>query len=184
MEHKLSDRKKKVLRAVVDEYISSPIPVSSSEIQEKYFNDISSATIRVELSALEEMGYLVQPHTSAGRVPSSIAYKFYVENFIGKKPLKKKEIKTIDNFFDKKFTEIEDIVKTSAKVISEITNYTSVIVINNINNVLVKEIKIVGLEPNSALVIIITDSGIIKDNVISLKKFTNPSFIRDANCAY
>ncbi|NLT18070.1 MAG: Heat-inducible transcription repressor HrcA [Firmicutes bacterium ADurb.Bin080] len=181
MEHKLSDRKKKVLRAVVDEYISSPIPVSSSEIQEKYFNDISSATIRVELSALEEMGYLVQPHTSAGRVPSSIAYKFYVENFIGKKPLKKKEIKTIDNFFDKKFTEIEDIVKTSAKVISEITNYTSVIVINNINNVLVKEIKIVGLEPNSALVIIITDSGIIKDNVISLKKFTNPSFIRDAN---
>lgn len=181
MDQKLSERKKKVLKAVVDEYISSPLPVSSSDIRDRYFDDISSATIRVELSGLEEMGYLVQPHTSAGRIPSAMAYRFYVENFIGKKSLKKNEIKTIDLFFNKKFNEIEDIVRMSAKVISEITNYTSVIVINNINKVLIKEIKIIGLEAHSALIIIITDSGIIKDKVITLNNEINTAFIRDAN---
>ncbi len=181
MDHKLSDRKKRVLKAVIDEYISSPIPVASIDLKDKYFNDLSSATIRVELSALEEMGFLIQPHTSAGRVPSSLAYRFYVDNFIGKKPLKKNEIKAIDTFFNNKYSEIEDIVRASAKIISEITNYTSVIVINNINKVIIKEVKIVGLDESSALVIIITDSGIIKDKVIKLKKELNPAFIRDAN---
>lgn len=181
MTQKLSDRKRKILKAVVDEYILSPIPVSSSEIKNKYFSDISSATIRVELATLEDMGYLIQPHTSAGRIPSSRAYRFYVENFIGKKPLRKNEMLIIDESFQKKYTDIEDIVRASVKVISDITNYTSVIVIDNINDVLIREIKLVGLEAHTALLIIITDSGIIKDHVIQLKNIISPNFLSDAN---
>ncbi|MDR3185759.1 MAG: heat-inducible transcriptional repressor HrcA [Christensenellaceae bacterium] len=176
----LSSRKQRVLRAVVDEYIKQATPVSSGEITSKYFDDISSATIRSELSALEEMGYLSQPHTSAGRVPSPLAYKFYVENFIPKMPLRKQDIAIIDASFKNKFSQIEEIVQTAARVISDVTNYTSVIVLKNINKVVIKEIKLVGLDSNSALIIIITDSGIIRDKVITINT-VNDSFVRDAS---
>jgi len=169
------------LKAVVDEYIKRAAPISSGEIQSKYFDEISSATIRSELSTLEDMGYLLQPHTSAGRVPSPAAYKFYVDNFVGKKPLKKTDVAKIDASFSSKFLEIQEIVRTAAKVISDVTNYTSVIVLKNINKVTIKEIKLVGLDENSALVIIITDSGIIKDKVISLRASLDDKFLSDAN---
>lgn len=179
-DNKLSERKQKILRVVVDEYIKKAMPVSSGEIKAKYFDDISSATIRSELSTLEDMGYLVQPHTSAGRVPSPLAYKFYVENFVDKRPLRKQDVAKIDATFSAKFGEIEQIVKTAAKIISDVTNYTSVIVIKNINNVVIKEIKLVGLDEHTALVIIVTDGGIIRDKVISLESMLDDNFLTDA----
>ena len=160
MKTELSQRKKKILKAVVDEYISSASPVSSGGIKQKYFDDVSSATIRAELSTLEDMGYLIQPHTSAGRVPSKEAYMMYVSEFLEEHPLSSEEISLIDNSFREKFTEVEDIIKRTAKVISDVTNYTSVIVLKNINKVTIKNIKLVGLDDKTALVIIITDSGI------------------------
>jgi heat-inducible transcriptional repressor len=175
----LSSRKQKIIKAVVDEYIKRAQPVSSGEIQTKYFSDISSATVRAELSTLEDMGYLAQPHTSAGRIPSPLAYRYYVENFLPKHKLNKKELQQIDASFNLKFNKIQQIVKTAAKVISDITNYTSVIVFKNINKVLIKEVKIVTLEKGSALVVIITDSGIIKDKIITLKN-ASQGFVADA----
>lgn len=179
-EQKLSSRKQKILKVVVDEYINKAIPVSSGEIKSKYFDDISSATIRSELSTLEDMGYLIQPHTSAGRIPSPRAYKFYVENFVDKRPLRKQDVAKIDATFNNKFKEIEEIVKTAAKIISDVTNYTSVIVIKNINSVTIKEIKLVGLDDHSALVIIVTDGGIIRDKVITITNTMDDSFLSDA----
>lgn len=181
MDNKLSERKQKILKAVVDEYIRRAAPVSSGEIKAKYLDDISSATIRSELSTLEDMGYLVQPHTSAGRIPSSAAYKYYVDNFIDKHPLKKQDMAKINASFSAKFAEVEEIVKTAAKVISDVTNYTSVIVLKNINKVSLKEIKLVGLDGFSILVIIITDSGIIRDKVITLQNKCDDRFLQDAN---
>ena len=81
---KLTDRKKRLLEAVVDSYITSAEPISSAAIQQQYMPDVSTATIRSELAGLEEMGYLVKPHVSAGRVPSSKAYRFYVESLMQK----------------------------------------------------------------------------------------------------
>lgn len=89
MKKELSERKQKILQAVVDEYITTAEPVSSGEIKEKYLADISSATIRNELASLEEMGYLVQPHVSAGRVPLPQAYKLYVDKVMNGKSLSK-----------------------------------------------------------------------------------------------
>lgn len=181
MSEKLSERKQKILKAVVDEYITSASPISSGEIKNKHFDEISSATIRNELSALEDMGYLIQPHTSAGRVPSKKAYTLYVDRFLQKKTLTKKEINIIESSFNERVKEIEDIVRTTAKVISDVTNYTSVIVLKNINNVVLKEIKLVNLDRHSVLVIIITDSGIIRDKVVSLKGESSEIYVRDAN---
>lgn len=178
---KLSERKQKILKAVVDEYITSATPISSGEIKSKHFDEISSATIRNELSALEEMGYLIQPHTSAGRIPSKKAYNLYVERFVEKHPLSKKEVAFIENAFNDRFNEIEDIVKRTAKVISDVTNYTSVIVLKNINKVILKEIKLIDLDEHTVLVVIITDSGIIRDKVITLHNAVNSQYIKDAN---
>lgn len=180
MKTELSQRKKKILKAVVDEYISSASPVSSGGIKEKYFDDVSSATIRSELSTLEDMGYLIQPHTSAGRVPSKEAYLMYVSEFLEEYPLTKEEIRIIDESFRGKFTEVEEIIKRTAKVISDVTNYTSVIVLKNINKVTIKNVKLVGLDEKTALVIIITDSGIIRDKVIEISGFTKESDLNDA----
>lgn len=178
---KLSERKQKILKAVVDEYINSASPISSGEIKSKYFDDISSATIRNELSALEEMGYLIQPHTSAGRIPSKEAYALYVDRFLDTQPLKKEEIALIEDAFKERFDEIEDIVRRTARVISDVTNYTSVIVLKNINKVLLKEIKLIDLDQHTVLVVIITDSGIIRDKVITLKNDVDAGYVRDAN---
>ncbi len=179
-ENKLSERKQKILKAVVDEYIKRANPISSGEIKRKYFEDISSATIRSELSTLEDMGYLVQPHTSAGRVPSPIAYKYYVENFLSRQPLMRQDVAAIDASFSSKILEVEEIVRTAAKVISDVTNYTSVIVLNNINDVRIREVKMVALDEHSALVIIITDSGVIKDNLITIDNILDEGFLADA----
>ena len=180
-ENKLSERKQKILKAVVDEYIVTASPISSGEIKAKHFDSISSATIRNELSALEEMGYLIQPHVSSGRIPSKKAYSLYVDKFIQKQALSTKEIAIIENSFNNRFNAIEDIVRRTAKVISDITNYTSVIVLKSINEVTIKEVKLVQLDKHMVLIVIITDSGIIRDKVIRIKKCIDEVYIKDAN---
>lgn len=178
---KLSERKQKILKAVVEEYIATAAPISSGEIKAKHFDDISSATIRNELSALEEMGYLIQPHVSSGRIPSKKAYTLYVKKFIRKQSLTKREMAVIENSFDERFGAIEDIVRRTAKVISDVTNYTSVIVLKDIDEVLIKEIKLLDLDSHTVLVVIVTDGGIIRDKVITLKQEVDAAYVKDAN---
>lgn len=164
----LSERKQKILQAVVDEYITTAEPVSSGEIKEKYLDDISSATIRNELASLEEMGYLIQPHVSAGRVPLPTAYKLYVDKVMNSRTLSKKEISFIKDKFNERMDKVEDIIQKTAKIISDVTNYTSVIVVNNFKEVKVNEIKLVPIGDETALVIIITDRGVLKDKTIEI----------------
>ncbi|UKI51712.1 MAG: hypothetical protein L6V79_05850 [Clostridium sp.] len=133
MKKELSERKQKILQAVVDEYITTAEPVSSGEIKEKYLADISSATIRNELASLEEMGYLVQPHVSAGRVPLPQAYKLYVDKVMNGKSLSKKtKFLFIKDKFSERMDRVEDIIEKTAKVISDVTNYTSVVVVKKL----------------------------------------------------
>lgn len=179
MKKKLSDRKIKAIKVIVEEYLKNPTPVSSGEIQRKYFTNLCSATIRSEMSSLEDLGYLVQPHTSSGRVPTALAYKFYVENFVDKKPLNYKDRQLIQDVFKSGFNKIEDIVRATAKIISDITNYTSVIVIKNYDEILIREIKLVAIE-DSILVIIITDNGVLKDNIVKLERPVEEGYLKDA----
>ena len=123
---KLSDRKKKILQYVVDDYISTAQPVSSKSITEKYMKDISSATVRSELAGLEELGYLTQLHTSSGRVPSAEAYRMYVNELMDKSKLTVKELSVIKNTFKEHADNLEKVVESTVKVISELTDYTSV----------------------------------------------------------
>jgi heat-inducible transcriptional repressor len=177
----LSDRRKKILQAVVDDYITDAVPVSSKEIQKKHLPAYSSATIRSELAILENMGYLQQPHTSSGRIPTELAYRLYVDRLMEKKPLAPAEIEQIEGYFKSHLTSVEAIAKNAAKAICDITNYTTVVVPKKSNDEVIKSIKLIQLSQSAALVIIITDARVLKDNEIRLRKGTTGAAIDSAS---
>lgn len=185
MGKELTERKKIILHGLVDLYISTGQPVSSSDIQTKYLPNVSSATIRSELNALEAMGYIEQPHTSAGRIPLKDAYKFYVDSINGGQDkagmLTDQETALIREKFVKNLGQIEDLSKEAAKVISDVTNYTSFFVEKSIASILIEEIKLVKLKSNKAVVLIVTDHGMISDKAIDLKGDVKNEFIDSAS---
>lgn len=159
----LSERKKKILSAVVDESIKTAEPVSSKDVQEKYVRDCSPATIRNELMALEEMGFLSQPHTSAGRVPTAEGYKMYVEELMQVKKLSKRESEQLRTGFDNHLVNLDDIMQKAAKTISDATNYASVVYYGIASEAVVEKILLVPLSKFSTLVVVATDLGVIKE---------------------
>ncbi len=164
----LTSRKEKILQAIVDGYIENCQPVSSAEIKEKHLPALSTATIRNEMAALEEMGYLTQPHTSSGRVPTAEAYRLYVEKLMPRRKLSRSELKIVKRYFNKKVTELDDMLKSTAKVISEITNLTSVAYVQSAEDATVTNIRIVRISDSTALIIIVTDLGVLKDTTVSI----------------
>lgn len=176
----LSERKRKILHAVVDLYISTGEPVSSADVQAKYLPDVSSATIRAELSALEALGYLEQPHTSAGRVPLKSAYKFYVGDVGKSQALTDQETAFIRQRFEEKLGEVGDITRQAAKIISDVTNYTSFLVTKSNPHVVIEEIKLISLKGGKALLLIVTDSGILADKTIDVCLDTKEEYLDTA----
>ena len=164
----LSERKRKILQYVVDDYIATAQPVSSKSITEKYMTDISSATVRSELSGLEEMGYLTQLHTSSGRVPSIEAYKLYVGELMDKSKLSGKEIVAIKNAFRDHVGNLETVITSAVKVISELTDYTSVAIPARSGKEKIVKLDIFRCKPGQALLLIATENYLIRDKFIDV----------------
>lgn len=176
----LSDRKKKILQYVVDDYIETAVPVSSKSLTEKHMNNVSSATIRNELSALEELGYLTQLHTSSGRVPSAEAYKLYVSDLMVKDKLTAKELDYIKKIFLDKADNLEEVIRNTTKVISELTSYTSVGMPNKDGKEKIESVKFFRFRKDSALVIIVTELRLLKDNYITVSESMTDEQLSDA----
>lgn len=166
MEETISERKRKILQSVVDEYVETAVPVSSKAITQKHLTDVSSATVRSELAALEDMGYLTQFHTSGGRVPSPKAYKLYIDELMEHNELSPDQMQYIRDSFTRRAANAESIVKSVADLISELTDYTSVA----LSNPSAETVKNVGLFPcgDKALLLLVTDLRILKDSFITL----------------
>lgn len=179
MDDRLSDRKKKVLGALVDSYITDAEPISSSAIKNKYMPDVSSATIRSELATLEELGYLVQPHVSSGRVPSAKAYRFYVDCLLSE--CGDTDVDGLDETLKRRMSSVEELVRETAKTVSDVTNYTSLMVLSGADSLTVKEVKLVDLYDDSALVLVITDAGVIKDKTVAVPKDADGNYIELAS---
>lgn len=179
MDDRLSDRKKKVLNALVDSYITDAEPISSSAIKNKYMPDVSSATIRSELATLEELGYLVQPHVSSGRVPSAKAYRFYVDCLLSE--CGDTDVDGLDETLKRRMSSVEELVRETAKTVSDVTNYTSLMVLSGADSLTVKEVKLVDLYDDSALVLVITDAGVIKDKTVAVPKDADGNYIELAS---
>ncbi len=176
----LSDRKKKILQYVVDDYIETAVPVSSKSLTEKHMNNVSSATIRNELSALEELGYLTQLHTSSGRVPSAEAYKLYVSDLMVKDKLTAKELDYIKKIFLDKADNLEEVIRNTTKVISELTSYTSVGMPNKDGKEKIESVKFFRFRKDSALVLIVTELRLLKDNYITVSESMTDEQLSDA----
>lgn len=177
----LDKRKKEILQAVIDEYINTAEPVSSGALVKKYGLDYSSATVRNELAELENNGYLDKPHTSAGRVPSEKGYRFYVDELIKDDDISLEEIKYIQNKLSTKVNEIEDLTKIATTTLSEITHYTTVAIGPKTNMQIIEEIKFVLLGSRMLMVVIITDSGLVKETIIKYDKDITQSQVETLN---
>ncbi len=162
----MEERKRKILQAIVEEYINSAEPVSSNALLSKYGLDCSSATIRNEMADLERGGYLDKVHTSSGRVPSAKGYRFYVDELMQDDKISLEEIKYISDKLETKVHEIEDLTKITANTISEITHYTAVTIGPKTAEQIIEEIKFVMLGSRMILAIIMTDSGMVKETII------------------
>ena len=137
----LDDRKKKVLQAIVEEYINTAEPVSSAIILNKYDLKCSSATIRNEMADLDKHGYLEKVHTSSGRIPSAKGYRYYVDELLKDDNISLEEVKYISDKLETKVHEIEDLTKITANTISEITHYTTVTIGPKADEQIIQEIK-------------------------------------------
>ena len=164
----MSDRKKKILQIVVDEYINTAVPVSSKSIAEKHLTDVSSATVRNELASLEELGYLTQFHTSGGRVPSPMAYRFYIEELMQKGDLTEKDLDYIEHAFEGKSNDVEHLIKNVAKVISDLTDYTSVGIGPAAEEERIRKMSLLPCGEGRALLVIVTGTRILRDSFIDI----------------
>ncbi len=162
----MDNRKKQVLQAVIEEYISVAEPVSSGTIVEKYNLGYSSATIRNDMAELENEGYLEKPHTSAGRIPSVKGYRFYVDELLNDENISLEEIQYIKTQLETKVNEIEDLTKITTNTISDITHYATVAIGPNSNNNLIKDIKFILLGERMLMAVILTENGAIKETII------------------
>ncbi len=162
----LDMRKMRILAAIVDDYILTAMPVGSRTISKHPDINLSSATIRNEMSDLEELGYLEQPHTSAGRIPSDKAYRLYVDSLMRHAMLSDNEIRYIDDHFSQKADEVEEIIKQTAWVLSNMTKYTSIVLSPQLHAVRIKHVQLVPVSEGKALCVIVTDAGIVRDSIV------------------
>lgn len=177
----LDERKKKVLQAIVEEYINTAEPVSSGSITKGHGLDYSSATIRNDMAQLESIGFLDKPHTSAGRVPSAEGYRYYVNELLKEDNLTLEEIKYIQNKLKIKVNEIEDLTKVATTTLSEITHYTTVAVGPKADKQIIEEIKFVSLGQRMLMVVIVTDTGLIKETIIKFDEDITESQVDTLN---
>ena len=162
----LDDRKKKVLQAIVEEYINTAEPVSSNALTNNYGLNYSSATIRNEMADLEKKGYLDKTHTSSGRIPSEKGYRYYVDELMKDDDISLEEIKYISSKLETKVNEIEELTKIAANTISEVTHYTTLSIGPKNDEQIIEEIKFVPLGQRMIMAVILTESGLVKETII------------------
>ena len=160
----LVERKFRILQAIVDDYIVTALPVGSRTISRKYEQNLSSATIRNEMSDLEELGYLDSPHTSAWRVPSYKAYRLYVDRLMKRTPLGAEETQAISRFFDRRMRQMEDVAERAAHALSSVTHYTTAVMTRQTgeDDLKLRHLQLVKVTENTALLLLVTDAGVVK----------------------
>lgn len=164
----LNERKKKILQIIIEDYISSAEPVGSRTIARKYDLGLSPATIRNEMSDLELLGYLEQPHTSAGRIPSAQAYRFYVDALIEPGTLTDNDMALIYGWYNERRRNIDDIFQSTAKILSRMTQNVSMVLTNQQTIANFCYLKFLPLDSQHAILCIVADDGSIDTNVVDI----------------
>lgn len=164
----LNDRKRKILQTIIEEYIGTAEPVGSRAISKRSDMELSSATIRNEMADLEDMGYLIQPHTSAGRVPTDVGYRFYVDSLMQRYKISMEAIARMQRELENRVNQLDMLIKKASVITSALTNYTTVVSTPKLNSAIIKKIDLVMLGGQSVMLIVVTKTGIVRNRVINI----------------
>jgi heat-inducible transcriptional repressor len=182
-ENELNERKRTILKSIIDNYIEFAQPVGSRTIARKHEFGLGSATIRNEMADLEELGYITQPHTSAGRIPSDKGYRFYVDNLMQVQSLAQDEMIRIRKAMDERIEEINRLFRKASIIISNITGYTSVVVSPQLSRTRIKSIQLLKIDEKSILVVVVAGGGIVKNKLISHNQVVEDAHLAKLNQA-
>ncbi|MBP2637923.1 MAG: hrcA [Firmicutes bacterium] len=178
----LDERKRLILQAIIDDYISTAEPIGSRTIARKYDLGISPATIRNEMSDLELLGYLEQPHTSSGRIPSVKGYRFYVDCLLAPPQISDHDIAIIDNWYQTKARRIEEVFQETAKIMSRMTKNVSMVLAPNVSQCTFRYVQFLPLDEQRSIVVIVTDTGLLENKIIEIPEgLTHEDLGRVAN---
>jgi heat-inducible transcriptional repressor len=165
----MDERRAAILRAVVEGYIETAQPVGSAAVARDRGINVSPATIRNEMVALEQDGFLVQPHTSAGRIPTDKGYRQFVDSFVpGPGPLDASSRQQVGAFFAKAHGALEDMLQSTSRLLSDLTDYAAVVVGPSRDEATVRSVQVVGLGPRTALVVAVLENGVVAKGSIDL----------------
>jgi heat-inducible transcriptional repressor len=163
----LDDRKLAVLRAIVEDYVSSREPVGSKALVDRHNLDVSPATIRNDMVVLEEQGYIVQPHTSAGRIPTDQGYRLFVDRLSGVKPFSAAERRAIETFLAGAY-DLDDVVMRTVRLLAQLTRQVAVVQYPSLTKSAVRHIELVPLTERRVLLVLITDTGRVEQRTVEL----------------
>ena len=164
----LSERKQRILQAVIDEYLGTAEPVGSRVISKKNELGLSSATIRNEMADLEGMGFLLQPHTSAGRIPSDSGYRFYVNSLMQKYQVGMEAIERLNQLMQDKVNQLDQVIRKAGMAASVLTNYITVITTPEADSSKIRKFDLVGLGGGNVMMLIVTEAGVVKNQILPL----------------
>ncbi|MEG1287662.1 MAG: heat-inducible transcriptional repressor HrcA [Clostridium sp.] len=178
----IDERKIKVLQAIINDYIMTGEPVGSRTIAKKYDLGVGSATIRNEMADLEELGYLEQPHTSAGRIPSSKGYRLYVDSLMQIDPLTvHEELRIKEYIINSALYEVDKIVKQASTLLSELTNLTCIVQTPSVKRSYIKSIQLLKIDNHNLVLVVVAQSGLIKNHRIRVIEMPEQSELQRIN---
>lgn len=157
----LDDRKSAILRAVVQKYIETAQPVGSGHVVDSNAVDVSAATVRNEMTTLEREGYLVQPHTSAGRIPTEKGYRFFVDALGGDVELGPSQVRQVRSFFAHAHGELEQMLRNTSRLLADLTATTAVVVHEAADTAVVRSLQLVGLTSRTVLAVVVLSNGVV-----------------------
>ena len=164
----LTDRKKRILRAIIENYIRTAEPVGSKTISESVDMEVSSATIRNEMADLESMGYLEKPHTSAGRVPSPLGYRLYVNELMEEHRLTMQETKRMNDALQLKMRELDRVIDQAGRVVSQLTSYPAFALSAGSGRVTIRRFDLLMVEHNAFIIVVMTDNNVVRNRLVRL----------------
>ena len=164
----LSERKKRILRAIIESYIATAEPVGSKSVAEFLDRKLSSATIRNEMADLEALGLLEKPHTSAGRIPSPQGYRFYVNELMEAHKLSVQETERINQALRLKMQELDRVIDQAGRVVSQLTNYPAFALSSGMERVTIRRFDLLMVERNAFIIVVMTDSNVVRNKLVQL----------------
>ena len=163
----LDERKLTVLRAIVEDYVSTTEPVGSKSLVDRHHFDVSPATIRNDMAVLEEQGFIAQPHTSAGRIPTDKGYRLFVDRLSSVKPLSAAERRAIETFLGGAYS-LDDVVTRTVRLLVQLTRQVAVVQYPSLTRSSIRHIELVPLTPQKVLLVLITDTGRVEQCTVDL----------------